>query len=304
MSIFASHAASNFEIVREFVNLLQLGMGVPHRQIFCSSTSGTIPVGTFFVQNILTALHDSELVIALLSLSYFDSQFCLAEAGAAQVKQIAAQRQKPVPPPKFYLLLIPPAGFTDLQGALHGVQAGVLNVPADLDNLRDRVAAGGGPATAVWNTQRDSFLRTIAPLLERELASRKLAIQDLWIERVSATNTGTTYKAKLRIVFTNGSTSTIQVSSPTWAPTAGVHVQRPECARIQLEGPKGWQNNDWLGEATSVAVPPGKSFRIWLGLDPSVSEKEMRRRHEVRNLGTLTLPLSVAGYNVPLQFPL
>src|SRR5579871_6867767 len=111
MKIFVSHADADKSLVTKFVDLLQLGIGVNHTDIFYSSQKGSVPNGDFFVQNIISELNTSDFVIALLSRSYFASHFCLAEAGAALSRKAAATCQ-------FFSLVIPPARFSDLQGML------------------------------------------------------------------------------------------------------------------------------------------------------------------------------------------
>lgn len=51
--IFVSHAASDEELVEDFVDLLQVGVGVHPDDIFCSSLPGmNIPTGIAFVEYI------------------------------------------------------------------------------------------------------------------------------------------------------------------------------------------------------------------------------------------------------------
>src|SRR5438477_10985648 len=117
MRIFISHAVDDSDLAAELVKLLRLGMGVPHGDIFFSSDGTSIPNGVFFVQHILESLRTADLVIAILSGSYFKSQFCNAEVGEAQVRRIEDSAG-------LYTSLVPPAPFSNLGGELLGTQSG------------------------------------------------------------------------------------------------------------------------------------------------------------------------------------
>ncbi len=156
MNLFISHADADKEMAAKFVDLLQLGIGVPHGDIFCSSAKGTIPNGSFFVQHILGKLTSADFVIALLTRSYFKSHFCLAEAGAALVGQTAKGSE-------FLSFIVPPVKLSELDGALYGVQSGSILERPVLGELRDRIVARmkvTPPGTSVWDEKREDFLKT------------------------------------------------------------------------------------------------------------------------------------------------
>src|ERR1700722_13345570 len=119
MKIFISHAAVDHELAVALSDLLDLGAGFSHDDVFCSSAKGSIPNGKYFVDHILQKLNEAELIVALLSKSYFKSKFCLAEAGAALTRQRAGNAQ-------FYSFVVPPVAFSELEGALYGIQSGSL----------------------------------------------------------------------------------------------------------------------------------------------------------------------------------
>ena len=56
MKVFVSHADADKQIALPFVDLLENGMGIS--DAFCSSSRGAIPNGQFFVQHILSKLHE------------------------------------------------------------------------------------------------------------------------------------------------------------------------------------------------------------------------------------------------------
>jgi hypothetical protein len=109
MKIFISHATADQELAEALIELLQLGAGVPHSVIFYSKHD--IPNGDYFVQTILKALADADMIVSILSRSYFDSDFCIAEAGGGLMRRVAGIG-------KFYSLVVPPVTFGELGGAL------------------------------------------------------------------------------------------------------------------------------------------------------------------------------------------
>jgi hypothetical protein len=129
MKIFVSYATADHELASKFVDLLQLGIGIPRDQIFFSLYPGSIPNAEYFVQHILNELNDSEMVIAILSHAYFESEFCLAEVGAALARKEHGDAE-------FYSLVVPPEKLSSLGGVLYARQTGYVTAPEALDELR------------------------------------------------------------------------------------------------------------------------------------------------------------------------
>lgn len=112
-----------------------------------------------------------------------------------------------------------------------------------------------------------------------------------------------TFKSKLRISLTSEFTEGIDVLAPDWEAGKGdVRTQIPQgfCS-LQLEGPQGWKAKDWLNEVGRLHVEPGQTFRLWIGLDQSFSDSDMKRRHEEQRLGTLVLPVVIGGKYVEFR---
>lgn len=114
--VFISHAAKDYpDLVQPFTTLLlKQGLELSEKEIFCSS-AGSIPAGSGFVSQISGALAQSEHVVALVSSTYLDRSFCMAEAGAAQMKQVSM-------PETFFPLRVPPCEHTDLTAVFAGIQ--------------------------------------------------------------------------------------------------------------------------------------------------------------------------------------
>lgn len=83
MKIFISHSSIDKELVLMFVDLLVQGFHIDYDEIFCTSMDNALRVGEDFIKSIKEHLHDSEIVLFLITLNYIDSKFCIMEMGAA-----------------------------------------------------------------------------------------------------------------------------------------------------------------------------------------------------------------------------
>jgi pyrimidine deaminase RibD-like protein len=132
--------------------------------------------------------------------------------------------------------------------------------------------------------------------------SELITVQDVYVERSS--DPKITYKSKLRIVLRNDTGQDIKVTDRRWVPGPGdVPMQAPPVSRLEeVEGPDGWERDDWQKEvAPVVRVPVSRAFRVWIGLDPMVSDVEIRRRHETKRLGVLVLQIRINGHDVRIE---
>lgn len=83
MKIFISHSSKDKELVLMFVDLLVQGFHIDYDAIFCTSMDNALRVGDDFIKNIKVNLHDSEIVLFIITQNYIDSKFCIMEMGAA-----------------------------------------------------------------------------------------------------------------------------------------------------------------------------------------------------------------------------
>lgn len=83
MKIFISHSSKDKELVLMFVDLLTQGFHIDRDEIFCTSMDNALRVGEDFIRSIKENLHDSEIVLFLITQNYIDSKFCVMEMGAA-----------------------------------------------------------------------------------------------------------------------------------------------------------------------------------------------------------------------------
>lgn len=297
VKIFISHATADRELASKFVDLIQLGVGVPREQIFFSSYPGSIPNAEYFVQHILKELNDSQLVIAILSHSFFRSQFCLAEAGAALARKEHGDAE-------FYSLVVPPEKLSDLGGVLYARQTGFINDASALDELRKvfREKFKNISDDPTWGHQQRAFLNTAAQLVNHQAAqelSTRVVLKTLEITRDPATATKVFYKLKLRVVLRNDTGMTIKAGPATWRSGIDkIRLQDPPVSPLKLQVET---DVDWGKEEPFVEIPDGRLFRAWIGIKESTPEKEFLMRHVERRLGELQLALKISGEDVKLN---
>lgn len=167
-SVFISHAVADKELAHEIVRLIEEGVGVPEAEIFCSSLQGyDIPNGENFVTHIKSQLIAPKVVVLLLTPSYFESQFCVSELGAAWIKSHA-----------IFPILVPPLGYDAVQSVLLGTQ--VIKIGDDIayNQLREKLLEEVDcheTSSTKWDTKRRAFLKNIAPLLENVRPASKVS---------------------------------------------------------------------------------------------------------------------------------
>ncbi|MBR5613991.1 MAG: toll/interleukin-1 receptor domain-containing protein [Clostridia bacterium] len=101
--VFISHSAKDNSEVRDFINLLVLGMNIQKEDIFSISLHENLPTGRMFSEKIKDAMISSEKIICFITQNYLQSRFCMAELGAAWI-----QDQKIIP------VLFSPITYDDL----------------------------------------------------------------------------------------------------------------------------------------------------------------------------------------------
>ncbi len=158
--LFISHAASDKPLVKAFVDLVESGIGVSPRDIFCSSLKGQgIRPGVDFKSSIRKHLDEATCVVALITPNFYGSAFCMCELGGIWIQARS-----------FIPILVPPLELSDLKAILAGLQALKVADKADLDELRDEIAERISiPAlpTPRWNERRDDFLKSLPKILKQ-----------------------------------------------------------------------------------------------------------------------------------------
>ncbi|WP_162513142.1 toll/interleukin-1 receptor domain-containing protein [Aeromonas dhakensis] len=158
-SVFISHATKDKSLVEAVVDLIEDGIGVPESEIFCSSLDGYgIPTGENFVTYIKSQIQEPKAVILLLTPSYFKSNFCLCEMGAAWVKSH-----------KVFPVIVPPLMYSDVKDVLLGTQAAKIDDDIKYNELREHLIDNisfVAKTNTKWDTKRKVFLKKLPGLLD------------------------------------------------------------------------------------------------------------------------------------------
>lgn len=108
--IFLSHSSADGLLVDAFEALLTKWLGVPSQEIFVSSLEGQgVPKGQNFVDAIKAEILNTESVVALITPTYRESAFCMAELGAAWA--LSTHR---------FPVVVPPSNFDVMDATLLG----------------------------------------------------------------------------------------------------------------------------------------------------------------------------------------
>ncbi len=122
MKIFISHSSNDKELVLMFVDLLTQGFHIDYDEIFCTSMDNALRVGEDFIKSIKDNLHDSEIVLFLITQNYIESKFCIMEMGAAWAFK-----------DNIFPIIVPPLDFNILNDTpLKIIQSIILSDAEDL----------------------------------------------------------------------------------------------------------------------------------------------------------------------------
>jgi len=159
MHIFISHSHMDEDLAGNFVDLLNTGLGIFPKDIFCSSTVGLgIPTGKNIIDFIKKKMGKSKIVIMLISKNFMDSPFCQNELGV--VVFMGIDRFPILIPPVTHIEVVNKTMLTD--------RFSTIQKRGDLDDL-------AGKLTTIfridlnlprWNRKRDDFLNKIDQILQ------------------------------------------------------------------------------------------------------------------------------------------
>lgn len=153
--LFISHAGADRELVEPFVTtILQLGCGLDESDIFFSSRRATgVPAGADLSHYVRERAEEADLVVAIISLNFQASHYCIAELGAAW--GITG---------KLHPILTPGTQRTDLDGVLPTLLIQYLDEGEALDELHGRVcdALGIPQKAATWNQRKAEWLASVS----------------------------------------------------------------------------------------------------------------------------------------------
>lgn len=158
--IFISHAVGDAALAKALVAFLMEAIGVPKKEIFCSSLQDHgIPLTEDFNAYIKDQIQEPKLVIALMTETYLERHFCLMELGAAWATSL-----KTLP------IVVPPVSFTNVTNTLGLKQAwditkhkGVIAlrklVATVVDNLEER-------GEELWEDKRTDWEAALPGILK------------------------------------------------------------------------------------------------------------------------------------------
>ncbi len=158
--VFISHANLDKELADLTQGLIETGIGIPHHEVFCTSLDGLgIPEGTpDFKEYIRKEMDGCDTVVALISLNYYASPFCMCELGAVWVLA-----------KNFFPILVPPVDFKDLRGALAGMQCRKLEDPLTASALYTRLSKLVAKPVPIerWDVKKEVFYKALPDVLAR-----------------------------------------------------------------------------------------------------------------------------------------
>lgn len=259
--IFVSHAASDEELVEDFVDLLQVGVGVHPDEIFCSSLPGmNIPTGTAFIEYIKSKIAKPELVLLIVSPEFLKSQFCNNEVGASWALSL------PIHP-----LLAPPLDYSEVRGVLAGTQIGKLDDKESLNDLRDDLTAKLGLTpfrTSHWERKRDKFLSivkdspttkaTATPQVESQSSGEVLTSSGSWMKL------GDGYFEALKFERRGASALHIEAEPKSSEQEATFNRLRPDPQGFRRDTiPFAFQNDGGFARVDNVSSVSQSGKNIW-----------------------------------------
>ena len=169
-SIFISHSSKDKNIAKAIVDLIADGIGVPEKEIFCSSVEGhKIPSGQDFLLYIKNEMEQPKIVILLLTRSYWKSEFCLCEMGAAWVKSH-----------QIFPILVPPLNNNDLKAVLSTTQAFQIDDKFGYNDIRDYLSQElklNEISITKWEIRKQEFLDKLPNLINESVIPEEISIE-------------------------------------------------------------------------------------------------------------------------------
>jgi hypothetical protein len=109
---------------------------------------------------------------------------------------------------------------------------------------------------------------------------------------------GRHYPRKVRMYFSNDGDE-IQLGKAKWI-AEGIGIQKGKPGICMYEF-KDHHLGKFSGETDTKLVPPGKWFRLYVGLDSSISEDEIQLMKAENRLGVLQIPVRLSGVDMFIQ---
>ncbi len=301
MKVFISYSLRDRELAAKFAKLLQLGagVGVVDDDLFFSGDAGTIQNGTDFREQILLSLNSADMVVCLLSPSYFESTYCTAECGAALARKQAGKGE-------YMSFLVPPFEFSDLPQIVQGIQSGKISDSKALAALPVVIARSGTrtPGLQKWIQEVEDFLphaEQARKVYEAEALAGRIAPKNTLFafdEGVDVNGKKIYFKTKLRLIFENETGSTVEILKAIWEPAPGSLFEAPSpYLKWQTFRSGVWTRE----EPVDPLIQAGQEFRTYIGSNDLFKEKQLIRVIEgstLNRLGTVTIYMTIGGVKV------
>ncbi len=307
MTIFISYALRDKELADKFANLLQLGAGIPHDDIFFSADAGSIPNGADFREQILSKLNGAGMVICLLSLSYFESSYCVAECGAALARKQGGKGE-------YRSFMISPFDFSDLPPIVQGIQSGKISDSKALAALREVITRDGTrvPGLPKWIREVEDFLlhaEEARKVYEADALAEKMAPKAAIFVRDSGKDSDGNeiyFKSKLRLIFENDTGKPLTIFNAMWEPAPGSLFHGPSpYLRWQALRSGVWTRE--VPKDPSIQIEIGERFRTYVGTKLLLNEEQLIQVIEagaINRLGKVTINMTIGGIGTILELPI
>lgn len=181
--VFLSHAAADKALVDDLKTMVQSAIGLAPGEFFYSSGKGTgIPAGQNFVDHIRDEMDGATFVVSIITPSFRESEFCLAELGAVW---LLADKD-------FYPLCTPEVDRGDLKATLTGTQVERIDEASSLADLLQRLCShfereyNAAACTDAVNT----FLATLPARLTNLSGATKVSADELLKANATVENLG------------------------------------------------------------------------------------------------------------------
>lgn len=158
-AIFISHSVKDKDIAGAISLLLRNGLGVPVKEIFCSSGSDTgIQTGSNFNKYMRDELNSNVLFIALYTPTYIERPICMMELGSAWAKEAT-----------MYPIIVPPSDFSKVTETIGQVQSMKIDdsrFPRDLKTaVRKLPITFNDMGNFAWDEAKEAFSESLGALL-------------------------------------------------------------------------------------------------------------------------------------------
>lgn len=158
--MFVSFCQKDKNLVEEFLDFLQLGMGITKEQIFCTLCEDSLIVGKNYIDKIRKEIKEARIVVAIITEDYLKSKSCMMELGAAWVLEDEKI---------FFPIVVSPVTFEKVENSLlKGYQLSALN-KAGLLRLYDLCVENG----IVRHMNTDGLSKKAEEFLKKETGIQK-----------------------------------------------------------------------------------------------------------------------------------